>query len=132
MKVFRVEHNDLIHPDSEWAIGPYCAMSNDDVPDDVWEVSDEINMNHAGCDRHPVTRFLWNGLGKHSNMVVGMTTMEALADWFWDFGHMLDAVGFVLTEYTIPDQAVRRDAGQICFDPTDAEDFVVLPLGQYI
>jgi len=128
MRVYRVEHRHYINEVSNHYLGPYTstymhfdsvtAADLDSILVDYGIMSsssispspafDGISENHAGM------------FSSRSN-VFGFASIEALLTWFGGALDQMEAFGYIVREYEVPDNYVYAGRKQVVFDSTQAE-----------
>ncbi|MFE5621703.1 hypothetical protein ACFQ8S_06775 [Streptomyces virginiae] len=117
MLVWRVAHNEIEH--KHFPAGPYACWES--LPEDVYDALSK--MHNAHCDvNHPSPYSYYSGLyGIRPEERCGFNSREALYEWFANYTEMLDANGFRVFVYDVPDFAVQvGELGQVVFTAYEA------------
>jgi hypothetical protein len=115
VKVYRVGHRTAL--DTGFPSGPYTCEGLD--PEDVvslWGMAgDHTNATHPSPYADPALK----GIDAHERC--GFDSLDALNTWFEGWESRLDAAGFIVWEYDVPDWAARVGrSGQVVFNSHEA------------
>lgn len=122
MIVWRVGHKSAL--DSGFPSGPYtCTGLNDEDTSRVWGMASEhSNATHPSPYADPAL------YGIASFERCGFDSREALNEWFDGWTDALEASGFVVWKYEVPDWAARVGRmGQVVFDAHEAVEVGSFP-----
>ncbi|ADE43472.1 hypothetical protein phiSA1p28 [Streptomyces phage phiSASD1] len=121
MRVYRVAHTSRTSEFSGTAfpVGPYNSE------DYQAGTTKRMVIAHGGAEQRyqhptPTADPYLNGLSSWE--VCGLSSMDALLDWFAQWLRTLDDAGFVIWTYDVPDADVRvgRTGGQVVFTASEA------------
>lgn len=113
MRVWRVAHESVLY--HGFPSGPYSggAELTASVRDDMY--ADHCDDDHPAPDADPKLR------GIRDTQRCGFNSPDALYEWFAGWTAVLDASGFRVWEYDVPDWACKVGAkGQVVFTADEA------------
>lgn len=115
MKVWRVEHGRT-------GYGPYWSRgASGNLPERIRNELEGLLGDHTWLSRVPAPREDGTGPVKAGLERCGFATMRQLRAWFWKAERRkLAELGFVLRQYDVPTDAVRRGHRQVVFPKAKA------------
>jgi hypothetical protein len=122
MRIYRVEHKDILNDTSDHFAGPYIISGDEELEEFSWGLgmahTDWENDHHG----HKPPKAI------DSEWVCGLQSKERAQWWFEGFHSDLDRFGFHLAIYEVEDGRWMEDEGQLTFHPAYAARVETMPV----